>query len=71
MPLIVAGLADEHASGSPLSDFMDEDPTFLQVWKVACDQYFLTMDQDVLIEAIAGNIDLAYRQSKAADTKLT
>ena len=67
LPLIKAGFDDERASGSPLSGIM-EDPEFPPVWQGACDRFFCSMNEEVLIETIAGNIDLAYLKSRAAGT---
>jgi hypothetical protein len=67
LPLIKAGFDDERTSGSPLSGIM-EDPEFATVWQSACDRFFCSMNEEVLIETIAGNIDLAYLKSRAAGT---
>ncbi|CAN9178155.1 unnamed protein product [Alternaria alternata] len=67
LPLIKAGFDDERTSGSPLSGIM-EDPEFATVWQSACDRFFCSMNEEVLIETIAGNIDLAYLKSQAAGT---
>lgn len=70
LPLIRAGFDDERALGSPLSNTMEQEPRFATVWQVICDQYFCSMNEEVLIEAIAGNIDLAYQKSQSTGTDI-
>ncbi|KAL6711764.1 hypothetical protein ACN47E_002807 [Coniothyrium glycines] len=73
LPLIRAGCEDELNSGSPLTACFD-DPEHLalfpNLWNAACHQFFCSMNEDVLIECIAGNIDRAYHQSKKDGTAL-
>ncbi|KAI4953375.1 hypothetical protein J4E86_006918 [Alternaria arbusti] len=68
LPLILAGFDDERTSGSPLSEVLEQDPGMKTVWQSICDSYFCSMNEQVLIEAIAGNIDLAYQKSQSDGT---
>jgi len=70
LPLIRAGFDDERASGSPLSDTMEQEPRSATVWQSICDEYFCSMNEEVLIKAIAGNIDLAYQKSQSTGTDI-
>jgi hypothetical protein len=57
LPLIKAGFDDERASGSPLSGIM-EDPKFPPVWQGACDRFFCSMNEEVLIETLLATLIL-------------
>jgi hypothetical protein len=69
IPLIEAGLEDEITAKSPIG-VHGHDKGLKHMWATACSMFFCQMDEELLIAAVAGNVQKAYRDSVRDGTDL-